>query len=110
MLVGLGLLYDTTHRLKESADAYREALQTYRDLAKGNLQYVPDVAWTLTNLGSLYRTMQRLKESEEALTEALQTYRGLAKANPQAYLQYMASALQGLGLLYAAEQRGQESA
>jgi cytochrome c-type biogenesis protein CcmH/NrfG len=47
-LNNLGNLYSNTQRLKEAADAYSEALQTQRNLAKDNPQaYLPDVARTL---------------------------------------------------------------
>ena len=88
---------------------FKGVLEMRREMAKGNPQYLPDVAWTLTNLGFLYRAIQRLKESEDALTEALQTYRGLAKANPQVY-SYVAATLNGLGLLYDTTHRLKESA
>jgi hypothetical protein len=43
----VGALYRGTQRLKESADAYTEALQIYRELTKtnpqANLRYVAEV-------------------------------------------------------------------
>ena len=63
-LNNLGALDRETQRLKESADAYAEALQTYRDPGNANPQaYLPFVANTLNNLCILYRHTQRLEES-----------------------------------------------
>jgi len=105
-LNNLGLLYSDTQRLKEGKASYQEALTTYQDLAKANLQtYSSYVAMTLNNLSILYQNTQQLEEGETSLQETLTIYQDLAKANSQAYLPYVATTLNNLGNLYQVTQR-----
>jgi len=108
-LNNLGLLYSDTQRLKEGKASYQEALTTYQDLAKANLQtYSSYVAMTLNNLSILYQNTQQLEEGETSLQETLTIYQDLAKANSQAYLPYVATTLNNLGILYKNMQRFEE--
>ncbi len=109
-LNNLGLLYRDTQRMKEAEEAYREALSTYRKLARANpAAYLLYVAATLNNLAILYRDTQRMKEAEDAFREALSIRRELARANPQAYLQDVANTLNNLAVLYRDTQRMKEA-
>ncbi len=82
-LNNLGNLYGDTQRLKESEQAFQEALQIRRELAKSNpTAYQPYVAQTLNNLGILYITTGRPKESAVVLEEALHIFQELATSNP----------------------------
>ena len=82
-LNNLGDLYGDTQRLKESDDAYTEALQIRRGLAKANPQaYLPDVAITLNNLGNLYKAESRDKEAAAVCDEARDIFKQLAADNP----------------------------
>ena len=85
-LNNLGALYRDTQRLKESADAYAEALQIRRDLAKANPQaYLPDVAATLNNLGILYGAEGETAASAGACNEAANILQQLAADNPDKF-------------------------
>ena len=72
--------------MKEAEAAFQEALEIYRQLAKGNpAGYQPDVAVTLIELGNLYLATQRMKEAEATYLEALDIRRQLATTNPAAH-------------------------
>jgi hypothetical protein len=63
-LNNLGNLYRETQRLIEAEDSYREAIDTFRELAETNpAAYRQTVAATLIGLGVLYHNTQRLSEA-----------------------------------------------
>jgi len=80
---------------KEAEDAYVEALQIYRALAKENKAvYWPDVAMTLNNLAAFYADdSSKRKEAEDAYVEALEIRRALAKENKAVYARDCANIL-----------------
>jgi len=97
----LGILYSDVNKFKEAEEAFKEALQIYRQLAEENPEaYLPEVAGTQNNLGNLYRNVNKFKEAEEAFKEALQIYRHSAEKNPEAYLPKVAMTQNNLGILY----------
>jgi tetratricopeptide (TPR) repeat protein len=106
----LGLVYGATHRIKEAEEAYRDALQIYRDLAQANATaYLPHVAATLNNLAMLYNATQRKSESEQAYSLALEIYRTLAETGKEKYLPHVATTLNNLANLYSDAQRTKEA-
>jgi tetratricopeptide (TPR) repeat protein len=93
------------NQFKDAECWYREALDSYRQLAKDNpALYLPDVAMTLNNLGILVKAdTQRRAESENLFKEVLDSYRQLAKDNPAVYLPNVAITLNNLGNLVSAD-------
>jgi tetratricopeptide (TPR) repeat protein len=104
-LNNLAILYRGTQRMKQAEEAFAEALDIRRKLARANPDaYLPYVANTLNNLANLFSGTQRMKQAEEAYAEALETYRQLARTNPDAYLPDVATTLNNLAVLYRATQ------
>jgi tetratricopeptide (TPR) repeat protein len=107
----LGVMYANTQRQKEAEDAYTQALEEYRELAKTNPSwYSPNIASTLNNLGGLYSDTSRLKESADAYAEALHIRRDLVRKNWDWYAPGLAATLNSLAGLYARTQRVEEAA
>ncbi|MFN3422527.1 MAG: tetratricopeptide repeat protein, partial [Armatimonadota bacterium] len=90
--------YGRAHRFEEAEEAFREAIEIYRRLAKAEPQvYEPYLAMTLNNLGYVLYNLRRFEEAEEAYREALEIRRRLAKAEPQVYKPDLAMTLNNLG-------------
>ena len=101
ILVVLGLLYDDLGRFEEAEHTYKEALETYKELAdKAPDVYNSDVANTQNNLGVLYWKIKRFEEAEIAYADALGIYRELANTNPDAYNPDVAKTQNNLGIIY----------
>jgi tetratricopeptide (TPR) repeat protein len=97
----LGILYSDTTRYELAEQHFKQALDTYQQLAKINPQaFLPDVAMTQNNLGNLYSDTTRYELAEQHYKAALETYQQLAKINPQAFLPYVATTQNNLGNLY----------
>jgi len=106
----LSILYFRTGRTKEAEDADREALNSYRELAKTNPEaYQPYIAILLNNLAIVYGETERIPEAEKAYGEALEIRRQLAKTNPDVYQSDVARTLNNLGILYDATNRFKEA-
>ena len=104
LLVALAGAYQKINRLDNAGEAYQEALDIRRTLAKENPQaFLPAVATTLNNLGILHSDKNEFAPALEAYQEALDIRRTLAKENPQAFLPYVATTLNSLGNLQRAK-------
>ncbi|MDR1198680.1 MAG: tetratricopeptide repeat protein, partial [Prevotellaceae bacterium] len=100
----LGVLQRNINELQQAEASYREALQTYRELAANNPQaYLPDLAMTLNNLGILQSDINDYTKAEASYREALQIRRELAASNPRAYLPDVAMTIASLALFYQAD-------
>ncbi|MDR1199857.1 MAG: tetratricopeptide repeat protein, partial [Prevotellaceae bacterium] len=72
ILNNLGVLQRNINELQQAEASYREALQTYRELAANNPQaYLPYVATTLNNLGTLQSYLKDYRKAEAYYQEAL---------------------------------------
>jgi hypothetical protein len=83
-------------RRQEALAPTEEALKIYRELAKTNPAFLPDLAMALNNLGVFLSEVGRRQEALAPTEEALKIYRELAKTNP-AFLPDVAMALNNLG-------------
>jgi tetratricopeptide (TPR) repeat protein len=93
-LNSLGLLYSDNNAHTKAQNAYEEALEIYRTLAKTNPDtYLSEMAMTLNSLGIVYRVNNAHTKAQSAYEEALEIYRTLAKTNPNAYLTLIYQAL-----------------
>ncbi|MBI5427508.1 MAG: tetratricopeptide repeat protein, partial [Nitrospinae bacterium] len=100
-LNNLGNLYAATQKHAQAETALREALDSYRKLAKRNPgAYEPHMAMTLNNLGALYADIQKHAQAETAYKEALSIRKKLAARNPDAYEPYVAATLNNIAGLY----------
>ncbi|MDT7808867.1 MAG: hypothetical protein QOJ70_2680 [Acidobacteriota bacterium] len=101
-LVGQALGYAEARYLNEAAEAYEEALELYRALAKQQPQaYTPHVAVTLNNLGNVQARLRMLDEADVTLEEALARSRALAEQQPEVYTPDVAETLSNVGAVRA---------
>ena len=110
LLVAMGNLYSDLRRFEDAEEAYKEALEIYRELAEKRPDaYLPYLATTQNNLAVLYSNLRRFEDAEEAYKEALEIYRELAEKNPDAYLPDLAMTQNNLGNLYRALRRFEDA-
>jgi tetratricopeptide (TPR) repeat protein len=85
-LNNLGLLYHDQNRMDDARQAYEEALNIRRELARKNPEtYLPDMAMTLNNLGVLHHDQNRMDEARQAYEEALSIYKKFAARDPERF-------------------------
>src|SRR5439155_433843 len=92
----------------EAVPVTEEAVATYRDLARDNPAFVPDLAMSLNNLGGRYSEVGRRHEAVPVTEEAVALRRDLARDNP-AFVPDLASALNNLGVRYSEVGRRHEA-
>ena len=99
-LILLGICYKNSNDFPKGEAACREALDSYRQLARDNpAAFRPDVAMTCNNLGNLLYSTNRMEEAETFYREALDSYRALARDNPAAFRPDVAMTCNNLGNL-----------
>ena len=100
-LVELGGLYGNLERFKVAEDAYKEAMEIYKELTNKNPEaYLRDVAMIQNNLGVLYGNLGRIEEAETAYKEVLKIYNETADKSTEAYLPVVVVTQNNLGELY----------
>lgn len=107
-LNNLGVLYSALGRPVSSLETSREAVDTYRDLANGNQEFVPDLAGALSNLGTRYAGVGRSTEALEMAEEAVSLYRSNGANDPE-HQRAFAAALNNLGVRLAEAGRAAEA-
>ena len=95
-------------RRQDAVAPAEEAVQLYRDLARDNPAFLPDLASALNNLGIRYSEVGRRQDAVAPAEEAVQLCRDLARDNP-AFLPDLARALNNLGIRYSEVGRGQDA-
>jgi tetratricopeptide (TPR) repeat protein len=100
----LGNLHRDRTYFREALDAYNDALNIYRKLAKKKPDtYLKNLAVTLYNKGILYLRSPGYEATsfpESSLNEALGNYEKLAKENPDTYNPKIAEVYQTLAVYY----------
>ncbi|MEO0445819.1 MAG: tetratricopeptide repeat protein, partial [Verrucomicrobiota bacterium] len=92
--------FQECRQLERSREAYEEALEKYRELARKRPEvYEPDVAMTLNNLGNVLSDLSELERSREAYEEAVHLYERAGEREERALLPERQRALQNLGLI-----------
>ncbi len=104
-LNNLGNRLSELGRREEALAPAQEAVDHYTGPGRGQPGRVPCPIWgmALNNLGSLLSELGRREEALAPSQEAIDHYRALAEANPAAHVPGLATALDNLGILLAAE-------
>lgn len=116
-LHNLGVFHTYIGKYADAESEFKEALDTYRQLAETSSEaYLPHVATVLNNLGNFHMNTSKHGDAEKEYREALKIQRQLAEASPEAYLPKVAQTLFNISLfrmeqgnLSEAEQMAQES-
>ena len=87
----LGDFYRNLGRFEEAETAYKEALETYRELADNPPYYYPDyylhdLTKTQDSLGVLYHTLERYDKAEKYYRVVLQGYEQLIEEYPRDHM------------------------
>ncbi|MFI0403610.1 MAG: tetratricopeptide repeat protein [Cyanobium sp.] len=77
----MGLLLSAVGRRQEALAPTEEALKIYRELAKTNSAYLPDLAFALIRQNLSYWNLSRRQEALASVEEAVKIYREVAKTN-----------------------------
>ena len=104
----MGQLLSAVGHRQEALAHTEEALKIYRELAKTNPAFQPNLAMALSNLGVFYSELGRRQEALAPSEEALKIFRDLAKTCP-AFQPNLANSLSHLGVHYSELGRRQEA-
>lgn len=90
-------------KLKESIEAFNEALSIWRILAEEQpIKYLTEVADTLYHMGNVWDECNELTKARVAFSESLTIFRELIHVNPEKNRLGLARVLNGLGNYYRA--------
>lgn len=95
----LGNVLLDSDKLAEAEESYKLSLDIWRNLARHNFDYVPNVALTLNNLAGIYFATKNFGQAQRAYQAALETWRQVVKHKRSARPD-VARTLNGLGALY----------
>lgn len=98
----IGFEFWRIHRYEEAEKRYRQALDTFRQLAEHSPKYyLPNVAEALGGLAALHSDTGRTGESEKEFCEALEILETIPDKNQDVYMRHRARILHNLSILHS---------
>lgn len=106
----IGFALKEIHRYEEAEKRYRQALDTFRQLAEHSPEYyLPNVAEALGGLAALHDDTGRTGESEKEFCEALEILETIPDKNQDVYMRDRAEILHNLSFLHLKTDRLNEA-
>lgn len=98
----IGFEFWRIHRYEEAEKRYRQALDTFRQLAEPSPEYyLPNVAEALGGLAALHSDTGRTGESEKEFCEALEILETIPDKNQDVYMRQRARILHNLSIFHS---------
>ncbi len=98
----IGFEFWSIHRYEEAEKRYRQALDTFRQLAEHSPEYyLPNVAEALDGLAALHSVTDRTAEAEKEYNEALDILKTIPDKNQDVYMRHRARILHNLSILHS---------
>ena len=106
----IGIAFWRIHRFEEAKKRYRQALDTFRQLAEPSPEYyLPNVAEALGDLATLHSLTGRTTEAEKEFCEALEILETIPDNNRDVCMHIRAGILNNLSLLHSKTDRLNEA-
>lgn len=106
----IGFAFWRIHRYEEAEKRYRQALDTFRQLAEHSPEYyLPNVVEALGGLATLHGGTGRTAEAEKEFCEALEILETIPDKNQDVYMRHRAEILHNLSNLHSKTDRLNEA-
>lgn len=106
----IGFELKEIHHYEEAEKRYRQALDTFRQLAEHSPEYyLPNVAEALGGLAALHSVTDRTGEAEKEYNKALEILETIPDKNQDVYMRHRARILHNLSILHSKTDRLNEA-